>query len=1786
MNDVISSWLGQETGHHMSFEVASIRWGLTLLHFLWQGAIIGLLAFVAARLLRNQSASVRYWLNAAALLACPMCVAWTFAVVEVPESWRVSSNQLSLGSFDSDAVPIETFSANDLVDVPYPKLDPPQAITNTDAAPVPLDASAENHTSAPVAIETKTSYASEWMPVVARWIAILYAVGVVCFFVRLAIALWGGHRLRAISTPVSDSALLELIRTQAHRIGLKLVPVVAYCERVAVPTVIGVLRPMILLPATLTTGLTTDELSAILSHELAHIRRYDLWMNLLQRIIESLLFFHPVVWHLSHRLSAEREICCDDLVIRSGHQPMNYAGALLRMAELCTGVSPQNSFSLAVTSGGTSLLEHRVMRLIHKSPSTRLSLDRKAVLLSVLLILAGTMWASANGWLATRMPREQSPSFAEAMAYEGDKSNSDSSEKLGTASITEPKTQETDANYVTVKGRVELEDGTLVDKSGWVYVRSRGNERSSAGTGNLEGGLFSEKLNPGKIFVTAHVEGYAPAWTEEFELTDGTKDNLVMVLTAGVKKTIQVIDESGMPVSGATVWRHPEIHGQVLGPTIDFKTDERGRIVLEHLADTRYQFTISAPGFQTLRTGGVSLSDDDEITHILKRCRPATGTIVNWDGTPAAGAKLFKSCEAVSRGPHLNASYYSTGSGDNEWLGQQIATTTPDGRYEIDQLNDDSQYMITIQGPDGSRMFLSDLEAGQSDRRIGLPERRDLAIKVIGDTSSLPLRHGKPFVVIRQAFMMRMSASGHGSSNSLGADIPLELNDDGGSAVFHGLIIDPASEAKFAEVVVQLGYGEEWKKIVPINPAGITEVEFNLPAKVGADTPAAVNDVQPPGSSDVLICYPHCVVETENIPTRLTECVAAFNLTSQESPTGVLQPPITELETRNAIAKFAAESHVPEAVQTQLNEILKSGELPSNVYFRRFTRFDDGKQTQGVWWVRLVVETGNGPVYSVPVRSTSLFARPYTQMERQQNADGLTLINRVASYYEEPPLIVEPSDLPAASVETLSRKTQDAIKAEDDAALGSLFESTGASETQREFAISELKALSKATVRSVKVSALRLKGELRTWSAWQYFKPNLPIVGFLEIEYEDKDAATRRADAQPLAGDRKVISLELGLVGDELRLVNYVPDGERTPPESLNPGPSITGHLEPLADGTHLVTDIITNPGTLLSAHLANEEIRQRDFRNSSEQEEDSPEADKPNVSNETPPEKTGTPNVPATETKTPGQQKPEETTDTANRYRILSATGEPIANAMVRLIYQKEDFRELIVHSVKHETKTDVDGYFQYPKEFKVPFQVANEDDGSGISATWVTLPADEEQPEQTWLLGSSAGVRFPFFEAVMGMWRDPKKVSSLSAAPADKDAKSIELPNVFRLPKFETTIRVVNADGSPAAGVQVTPSQIAWARVEGGSKNIFVPDIVRDSLSRTTDADGRVTFATIDRIEFAEIEFRSEQHGLQRTFTNMNTIGPELEHDVVLFPAGKVTGTIKASAAEQRKFLRTNKLLLQTQVINLGLPAPKGFRIAMEGIAEVTTDEQGRFEIPAMLAGQMFLLDRLPDNSRHRITLKPRQITKSSESSLIEGQVTSAVKIQGIARKRDSKEGVSGIPISIRHGGRQAGLSRELTVYSRTDTDGRFEAHVFPGRIGYSSLTIPEGYVQAWNWDLDYDAKQEWLYGQRVVVPDDISNFDIPPLEFIRAKEIRGKLVDADGDPVAKTGVYARARANQNGNDFATTDQNGEFVLKGFADGYFPEAVQVGEQFKPRAARIISRDPLILQDSQPAAK
>ncbi|NQT11141.1 MAG: M48 family metalloprotease, partial [Planctomycetes bacterium] len=369
--------IGIETLHTVGGEFC-LRWSVALLHFLWQGAVIGVLVIAAGRLLRKRSAGTRYTLHAMALLSLPVCLAVTFAALDVPPSMRAIMVQSRATAFP-DGEPFSILATPGEIgggeDVRVAAKDTPIERE--------LPASDAKRAMTPVASpNTAPPFLSRAAPLVTG----IYLAGVLCFFIRFALAIWGGHRLRWSAARVDDLQLLELIVDQAHKIGLRFVPLVTYCEKVAVPTVVGVIRPVILIPLSSLTGLEPQQLAIIIGHELAHIRRYDLAMNLVQRVIESLLFFHPVVWYVSRRMSAERETCCDDLVLGSGCERTCYAGAILRMAEVCAARPGPGVAALAASGNTTSQFELRIRRLMSASGHSRLRLTRTGAAMFALLL--------------------------------------------------------------------------------------------------------------------------------------------------------------------------------------------------------------------------------------------------------------------------------------------------------------------------------------------------------------------------------------------------------------------------------------------------------------------------------------------------------------------------------------------------------------------------------------------------------------------------------------------------------------------------------------------------------------------------------------------------------------------------------------------------------------------------------------------------------------------------------------------------------------------------------------------------------------------------------------------------------------------------------------------------------------------------------------------------------------------------------------------------------------------------------------------------------------------------------------------------------------------------------------------------------------------------------------------------------------------------------------------------------------------------------------------------------
>jgi beta-lactamase regulating signal transducer with metallopeptidase domain len=187
----------------------------------------------------------------------------------------------------------------------------------------------------------------------AAW-GILSAVGLA----RVSVGLWQLHRLRKSCVPVDPEELDPVVRATFEQFNSRRPIALCLSHQVRVPTAIGFSKPLVVIPSWVFEKLSPTELNTILLHELAHLRRWDDWTNLAQRILGALLFFHPAVWWIQKRLSLEREMACDDLVLAEAANPRTYAECLVALAE-------NNYFrrGTALAQAAVSQLRHISLRL-------------------------------------------------------------------------------------------------------------------------------------------------------------------------------------------------------------------------------------------------------------------------------------------------------------------------------------------------------------------------------------------------------------------------------------------------------------------------------------------------------------------------------------------------------------------------------------------------------------------------------------------------------------------------------------------------------------------------------------------------------------------------------------------------------------------------------------------------------------------------------------------------------------------------------------------------------------------------------------------------------------------------------------------------------------------------------------------------------------------------------------------------------------------------------------------------------------------------------------------------------------------------------------------------------------------------------------------------------------------------------------------------------------------------------------------------------------------------------
>src|SRR5215510_10089170 len=310
--------------------------GWTLIHFTWQGTLVALSLAGVLRMLRGSSTNTRYAATCVALLLMSSLPLFTITIISLSTPGKTASGP------------------------------PPQFVAQPASEPRPVEIG-------PTIVPTPTDIASAsprpWLSIrpapitpLLPWMLLIWLSGVVFFSLRLVGGWLYTQRLKSYGTRPLEEGWEQTLRRLCDRLRAPRPARLLESALVKVPMVIGWLRPVILLPAGVLTGLTPQQLEAIIAHELAHIRRHDYLINLLQAVVETLLFYHPAVWWVSRRIRQEREHCCDDLAVAVCGDALTYARALLEMEQL-RAAGPQ----LAMAANG-GLLMNRIRRLVGAQP--------------------------------------------------------------------------------------------------------------------------------------------------------------------------------------------------------------------------------------------------------------------------------------------------------------------------------------------------------------------------------------------------------------------------------------------------------------------------------------------------------------------------------------------------------------------------------------------------------------------------------------------------------------------------------------------------------------------------------------------------------------------------------------------------------------------------------------------------------------------------------------------------------------------------------------------------------------------------------------------------------------------------------------------------------------------------------------------------------------------------------------------------------------------------------------------------------------------------------------------------------------------------------------------------------------------------------------------------------------------------------------------------------------------------------------------------------------------------
>ncbi len=295
MNLLVPAWLS-------TLEII----GWSLLHFLWQGCVIGALYALVRSQFPTERANLRYAAGLIAMVLLALCIPLTASLLAQAE---------------------------------------PMAFAAASDSGVALSA-----------VDAATAFRFD-LDALMPWLVSLWSIGVLVFALRAIREMRGYARI--VASASNNARIDRLLESVAIRVGYLRHVRVLVSDLIDTPTLFGWVRPVILLPTAVALNFPRQQLELILAHELSHLRRYDHYINLAQTVVETLLFYHPVVHWIGRDVRHEREVCCDRLVLGEDRQAStDYVRTLAALQELRMQSSP-----LVLAASGGFLLD-RVQRIL------------------------------------------------------------------------------------------------------------------------------------------------------------------------------------------------------------------------------------------------------------------------------------------------------------------------------------------------------------------------------------------------------------------------------------------------------------------------------------------------------------------------------------------------------------------------------------------------------------------------------------------------------------------------------------------------------------------------------------------------------------------------------------------------------------------------------------------------------------------------------------------------------------------------------------------------------------------------------------------------------------------------------------------------------------------------------------------------------------------------------------------------------------------------------------------------------------------------------------------------------------------------------------------------------------------------------------------------------------------------------------------------------------------------------------------------------------------------------